>query len=258
MERLEFRAMGCHMLAVVDSDDPSASAGIKQVPVWFEKWEQVLSRFRPNSELNALNRAAGQSFKVSGTLFEVVKQSLIAAKTSGGIVTPAVLDALEAAGYDKSFELLSESHSEESNVRARIGDWRACKLDAVRQTIKLPIGMRLDLGGIAKGWAADQAVKRLSEFGPTLIDAGGDVAVSGPRHGRGTGSVGYVDTSIEPPWASTAATPAFACCLPGWTDSWLGRRWRTRPRAPWISNTSSFVVTRRVSCSPMRCCAPLV
>lgn len=40
--------------------------------------------------------------------------------------------------------------------------------------------MRLDLGGIAKGWAADIAAQRLAKAGPALIDAGGDIAVSGP------------------------------------------------------------------------------
>jgi thiamine biosynthesis lipoprotein len=45
----------------------------------------------------------------------------------------------------------------------------------------LPPGVRLDLGGIAKGWAGVQAMERLRQFGPTLVDAGGDIAVSGPR-----------------------------------------------------------------------------
>jgi thiamine biosynthesis lipoprotein len=41
--------------------------------------------------------------------------------------------------------------------------------------------VRLDFGGIAKGWAADQAVRRLAVHGPALVNAGGDIAVSGPR-----------------------------------------------------------------------------
>jgi thiamine biosynthesis lipoprotein len=40
--------------------------------------------------------------------------------------------------------------------------------------------VRLDLGGVAKGWAADQAARRLAEAGPALVDAGGDISVSGP------------------------------------------------------------------------------
>jgi thiamine biosynthesis lipoprotein len=43
--------------------------------------------------------------------------------------------------------------------------------------------MRLDLGGVAKGWAATRAARALSALGPALVDAGGDVAVSAPRAG---------------------------------------------------------------------------
>ena len=46
MQRLEFRAMGCHMLAVIDRDDERADAQLRAVPGWFEEWEQQLSRFR--------------------------------------------------------------------------------------------------------------------------------------------------------------------------------------------------------------------
>jgi thiamine biosynthesis lipoprotein len=54
-------------------------------------------------------------------------------------------------------------------------------VDAAAQTVILPSGMSLDFGGIAKGWCADQAVKRLQMDGPTLVNAGGDIAISGPR-----------------------------------------------------------------------------
>jgi thiamine biosynthesis lipoprotein len=47
--------------------------------------------------------------------------------------------------------------------------------------LRLSPGTRLDLSGIAKGWAADQAARRLALLGPSLVDAGGDIAVCGPR-----------------------------------------------------------------------------
>ncbi len=180
MERLEFRAMGCQMLAVIDSNDPQAAAALEQVPAWFEEWEQALSRFRPDSELNYLNRAAGAAFQASETLWQVIQHALAAARESGGIVTPAVLDAVEAAGYDKSFELLAATGSTAGAQPARVGDWRAIRCDPHKRTVRLPKDMRLDLGGIAKGWAAGEAAARLSAHGPALVDAGGDIAVSGP------------------------------------------------------------------------------
>lgn len=53
-------------------------------------------------------------------------------------------------------------------------------VDPRQRTLCLPAGAGLDFGGVAKGWAAHQAAQRLSAFGPSLVSAGGDVAVSGP------------------------------------------------------------------------------
>ncbi len=53
--------------------------------------------------------------------------------------------------------------------------------------------MGLDFGGAAKGWAAHQAMKRLQAKGPALIDAGGDIAISGPRADGGPWKIGIAD-----------------------------------------------------------------
>ena len=45
----------------------------------------------------------------------------------------------------------------------------------------LPAGLRLDFGGIAKGWAAHQTMLRLAEFGPVFVNAGGDISISGSK-----------------------------------------------------------------------------
>jgi thiamine biosynthesis lipoprotein len=178
MQRIEFKAMGCQMVALVDSDDVPAHDALGLVPAWFERWESSLSRFRPESELNRLNRQSGQIIPVSDVMYQVLQCSLDAARASAGIVTPAVLDALETAGYDRSFELLGED-GVVSTRSAPVGDWRSIELDSSALTVHVPQGMHLDLGGVAKGWAADRAVRRLSAFGPALVDAGGDIAVSG-------------------------------------------------------------------------------
>ena len=66
MQKIEFDAMGTHMSALLDNDQPQAADLLTQVPEWFETWEQSLSRFRPDSEMNRLNNSAG-----SGTWLEV-------------------------------------------------------------------------------------------------------------------------------------------------------------------------------------------
>ena len=179
MQRLEFRAMGCQILAVVDSDDARASEAIARVPGWFAEWESSLSRFRDDSELSALNAADGKPFRVSETMWQVLQVAMRAAGRSDGLVVPTQLDALQAVGYDRSFESIDAAAvSVNAPTLVSAADWRVIRLDAKTQTVRLPRGMHLDLGGVAKGWAADQAVRRLSEIAPALVDAGGDIAIS--------------------------------------------------------------------------------
>lgn len=181
MQQLEFRAMGSQMLALIDTDTADARTALAQVPHWFAAWEARLSRFRDDSELMLVNRAAGQPVAVSDTLWEVLRVALDAARDSGGLVTPTVLTAVEQAGYDRSFDSLAPSLSPAELSPAPPPDWHAIRLDARAQTVTLPTGARLDLGGVAKGWAAEQAARRLGEYGPALVDAGGDIAISDPR-----------------------------------------------------------------------------
>jgi len=171
--------MGCQMLAALDRDGDSARKALAQVPTWFAEWEASLSRFRDDSELCALNRADGKPMQVSETLWQVLEAAFVAARTGDGLVTPLVLDAVQAAGYDRSFESLAASAAPaDTPIYEPIGDWRAIERTAKTRTVRVPRGMRLDLVGVAKGWAADQAARRLSAFGPALVDAGGDIAIS--------------------------------------------------------------------------------
>ena len=180
MRQHEFRAMGCQMLAALDVEPP-AGAGLAQVPGWFAEWERRLSRFRDDSELAWLNRHHGGPVQVSDILWDVVKTALQAAQRSHGLVTPTMLAELELAGYNRSFDMIDAQASAESLALATpSGDWNAVVLRSGSRSICLPPGVRLDLGGVAKGWAADRAARQLGMHGPALIDAGGDIAVSGP------------------------------------------------------------------------------
>ena len=197
MKKVEFRAMGCRMQALVDSHARRVTAPLLQAPVWFEQWEQSLSRFRPDSELNLLNRSRGLPFTASQPLWDVLNLALRAEDDSGGLVTPVVLDALEFAGYDRSFDLLPQDLAGTLTVQAdgalnppeRIPGpptlapslSEGIELDHAARTVTLRPGLRLDFGGVAKGWAAHQAMRRLSHYSPALVSAGGDIAVSGPR-----------------------------------------------------------------------------
>ena len=181
MEKIEFKAMGCHMLAALDSHSSKTRQRLERVPEWFEEWEQCLSRFREDSELSNLNRNAGAPRRISKILWNVFQAAQQAERSSDGLVTPAVLDALVSAGYDRSFDTLEAGlMSPVLSTAGSVLPLTTIVEDDVNRSIHLPEGLRLDFGGVAKGWAADQAIKRLQVYGPALMDAGGDIAVSGP------------------------------------------------------------------------------
>jgi len=195
MLKIEFRAMGCHMAAFVDNESSQAARALEQVPGWFEEWEQALSRFRPESELCALNASAGKAFRASEVLFTVIQTALDGARASSGLVLPTLLEPLEKAGYNRSFEQIVGEGDDRPQEQAssRYIPWEEIRLDETRMEIHLPLGMRLDLGGVAKGWAAQAACLRLGVLGPALVDAGGDIAISAERTGGGPWTVAVAD-----------------------------------------------------------------
>lgn len=143
----------------------------------FGRLEQVLSRFRPDSELSALNDRG--SLDASHDLAAVVELALAARERTDGLFDPTVHDALAAVGYDRTFEMVPED-GPPSARRAPCGG----EVSVRGRRIELEPGFRLDLGGIGKGYAAERAAELLALAGPCLVSAGGDVAVRGiPREG---------------------------------------------------------------------------
>ncbi len=192
LHRLEFRAMGCDMLAAVECE--TAPETLSRVPEWFEEWEQALSRFRYDSELTRLNQTREQPFRVSETLWDVFQIARKAEQMTDGLVTPTLLDAVIEAGYDRPFDMLPHLSSPGIDSASIISQpLTAVAFDASTQTITLPEDMGLDFGGVAKGWAAHQAMKRLQAKGPALIDAGGDISISGPRADGSPWKIGIAD-----------------------------------------------------------------
>jgi len=199
-----FRAMNTFVEAQVFTDTGMAASALAQVEALFRTGEARFSRFDPDSELSRLNRATGHPFRASLELFVLVAEALQAAVDSGGLFNPGILDALELAGYDRSFEQLNERRvtgpgtapaSEPETPMLECSDLLQIRLDARSRTIHLPAGLRLDLGGIAKGWTVDRAAALLTDLGPCLVNAGGDLCASGAPPGQSHWRIGVPD-----PW----------------------------------------------------------
>jgi FAD:protein FMN transferase len=179
VHRLKFHAMGTDILACVDNGLDQPPVELTRVPIWFEDWEQALSRFRPDSELSRLNQTVNQPVRVSDVLWDVFQAARAAEEFTGGLVTPTVLDAMLEVGYDRDFETLPRQQNAPASTKSTVRPLSTVKWDAADRTIQLPAGVHLDFGGIAKGWAAHQAMLRLKEIGSALMNCGGDIAVSG-------------------------------------------------------------------------------
>lgn len=162
----------------------AADTAFTHVEALFAANEQTLSRFRSDSELSKLNARSGQWVAVSDLLWDVLVLAIRMAAMTDGRFDPTMLNALEQWGYTDSFEKLARNSRNErpSNVVAFPGQGATVELDERLKAAYLPPGVRVDLGGIAKGYTAQQAVELLRPFGPCLVDAGGDlVAGDGPR-----------------------------------------------------------------------------
>lgn len=194
LHRLGFHAMGCEILALVEQDSDQMPETLKRVPDWFKEWEQALSRFRFDSELIRLNQTSGRPVQVSQILWDVFQTAQAAQQMTDGLVTPTVLEALVEAGYDRTFESLwLYADFEPAGVSTIVPSLREVACDPAARTITLPIGLGLDFGGVAKGWAAHQAMKRLQVEGPALVDAAGDIALSGARADGSPWLIGVAD-----------------------------------------------------------------
>jgi thiamine biosynthesis lipoprotein len=144
------------------------------------------SRFRGDSELSRLNAGAGRRVRVGPVLLAAIEVALRAAELTGGDVDPTVGRALELAGYDRDWRLLSPPGEpagpdrQAVAVRLRSG-WRTMRVDRAASSVLLPAGVRLDLGATAKAWAADRAATAaaLAARCGAMVGIGGDIATSG-------------------------------------------------------------------------------
>jgi thiamine biosynthesis lipoprotein ApbE len=187
------------------------------------------SRFRPDSEIVALDRVMGAGpVGVSPLLAEAIAVALRAARLTDGDVDPTVGAAMNAVGYDRDFSLVPrEGPAVKLTVRT-IPGWRQVELDEQARLLRLPPGVRLDLGATAKAWAADRAAARIAAAtgGGVLVSLGGDVAVSGPPPDGGW-RIRVQDVSGRPEDPPTGPSAVVAVRTGGLaTSSTAARRWR--------------------------------
>lgn len=170
------------------------------------------SRFRPDSELSALNRASGSPVAVSPLFATALEVALRTAEMTDGDVDPTVGRSLTSIGYDRTYASLAEDTSALTVPPAPAVGWQCVEFDAAKRIVRVPDGVLLDFGASAKALTADRAADAI--FGRlgcgVLVNLGGDIAVAGqaPEGGWKVGVDDGVHERVSGPGTGRPAAAA--------------------------------------------------
>ncbi len=178
--------------AQAESGRAAAFAVMKQV-------DDLMSDYKPDSELSRLSAAAGQGPQpVSQPLFDVLQSSLQTAVTSEGAFDITIGPLVRL--WRRSRKDLKLPTSGELRAAKALVDYRKLRLDPANRTAELlSPGMILDLGGIAKGYACDKGIEVLRQAGITraLVDTGGGMALGDPPPDKPGWRIGMLGDSTK-------------------------------------------------------------
>ncbi|MCL4781363.1 MAG: FAD:protein FMN transferase [Gammaproteobacteria bacterium] len=185
-------------------EEPKARQLIAAGMAEFDRIEAAMSTYRESSEISAVNRgAASAPVVVSAELLELVQRSLALSVRTGG----AFDITYDSVGY--LYDFRARERPAEADIAKNIAaiDYRHVLPDAGKSTIRFTQpGTRINLGGIAKGYACEQVVALLRKAGVTnaLVNAGGDTRLLGDRRGK-PWVVGIRDPDDESKWVTRLA-----------------------------------------------------
>jgi thiamine biosynthesis lipoprotein len=173
-------------IELYSTDDATASKAAEAAFARAEELEQIMSDYREDSELMRLAReGASVPFPVSNDLYDVLAKSIRISQLSHGAFDVTVGPLVELWRKVRRTGRFPDA-SELMRAKALV-DYRNIELDAARRTVFLKrAGMKLDLGAIGKGYAADHMLALLQSRGirQAVVVAGGEVAVGAPPPGK--------------------------------------------------------------------------
>jgi len=177
--------MGTRVSASLWHERPRvAHSALAAVMAEMRRLDQAFSPQKPDSELSQLNlQAATQAVFVSAEMMELLQRSLYFSRLSGG----AFDISFASLGQHYDYPRARQPGAELRGALLPAIDYRMIELNPQAQSVafKQP-QLRIDLGGIAKGYAVDRAIELLRERGmvQASVSAGGDSRVLGDRRGR--------------------------------------------------------------------------
>ncbi len=191
------KAMGTFVeITVWGGDDAAAAQAIEEAFAEFDRLDRMMTTWLPDSEVSRINAAAGSGkpIAVSPELFKCLSRAVEYSRLSGGLfdVTVGAFSGVWKFDEDNDGTIPAAPQVEE---RRKLVGWKDLVLDDKQRSVLLRRpGMRITLGGIAKGFAVDRATQILRNRGfiDFIVRAGGDMYVSG-RHGDRRWRVGIRD-----------------------------------------------------------------
>jgi len=177
--------MGTRIYVELWADDPGkGDAAIDAVMAEMRRIDDLMSHYKPESQLSQINaRAAQEPVQVDKELFDLIKLS-----THFSEITEGAFD-ITYASVGHLYDYPHHVRPTEEQIKAALPavNWRNMLFDPVHHTIRFEHeGMRIDLGGIGKGYAVDRGIAILQArgFQHALVSAGGDSRIIGDRMGR--------------------------------------------------------------------------
>ena len=177
--------MGTRIYVELWADDPGkGDAAIDAVMAEMRRIDDLMSHYKPESQLSQINaRAAQEPVQVDKELFDLIKLS-----THFSEITEGAFD-ITYASVGHLYDYPHHVRPTEEQIKAALPavNWRNMLFDPVHHTIRFEHeGMRIDLGGIGKGYAVDRGIAILQAHGfqHALVSAGGDSRIIGDRMGR--------------------------------------------------------------------------
>ena len=211
----------------------------------------VFSDYEPNSELMQLcNAGPNKPFKASDDLFTLISHSLEFARLTEGALDITCGNLTHLWRRTKRTHKLPPADRLQQALAAT--DWRAVQLDAKAHTITLlKPGMLLDLGGIAKGYAADAGLRVLRDHGLTraLVMAGGDIAIGDPPPGENAWEIKLRQFASPTPEEDLATVRLHNCGVSTSGDLYQFTEIEGTRYSHIVSPQTGMGLTERIACS---------
>lgn len=169
-----------------------AEDALTQAETYIHELENALSVTRTESEISQLNRAAGEWMSVPGA-FDILSAAKDLCELTGGALDITAYPAVKAWGFTTGEHRVPDQ-TELTELAGHI-DHTVLELHAETQSVRLPMGMALDLGAVAKGWAGDELAKLMKEAGveSATLSLGGNIHTIGSKPDGSSWRVGIQD-----------------------------------------------------------------